>query len=291
MVLNKLIYFKACALCTLSSLFFNSMPLKYASTNNNSNNKVQILYNSTNNSQEIEFENINEHEFVMNSYAYNTREVENEIMAFSKSTASHHEKIAFLTFDDGPSITNTPKILDILDSYNIKGTFFILGEQLENQTSKEILKRMYKDGHAIGNHTYCHNYKYLYPNRYADTEHIISDLNKNETLMKSVLGNNFSCNVVRMPGGFFSWKNTAALKAAFNENNLKYVDWNVLTGDAEGGPRNKEQLINRFKQTFKNQNTVVILMHDTYGKESTVEALPYIIDILKEKGYSFGVLV
>lgn len=230
--------------------------------------------------------NREEREIMIKSYSYDTKIVEDNIRTFRKN----EQKVAFLTFDDGPSITNTPKILDVLKSYNVKATFFIYGEQLDNEGSKAVLRRIYNEGHAIGNHTFCHDYKYLYPNRYANAPHIIDDLNKNEEAMKEVLGQDFHCSVVRLPGGYASWKNTKSLNKLFKECHVNYVDWNVLNGDAEGSKKSKAQLIARFNQTFKEQDTVVVLMHDTYGKESTVEALPYIIEKLQSKGYTFGIL-
>ena len=68
------------------------------------------------------------------------------------------KKVAYLTFDDGPSTTNTPEILKVLDKYNVKGTFFVLGTSLKDNTkAQEILKTIAGSGHAIANHTYSHD--------------------------------------------------------------------------------------------------------------------------------------
>lgn len=237
-----------------------------------------------------------EYEKLISPYAYDTLVIQEQIHTTNtnKTCADDslsQQKIAFLTFDDGPSTTNTPKILNILDSNDIKATFFVVGSQLDsNKEEQELLKKLYIEGHAIGNHTYSHNYNYLYPSRYVNTTNIMKDLNKNESTVKKILGDDFEFNVVRMPGGLYSWKNNKALRKCFSENNIKFVDWNVLNGDAEGGNKNSSMLIRRFQQTYKNQNVVVILMHDTYGKDSTVTALPTIIQILKNDGYTFGIL-
>ena len=91
------------------------------------------------------------------------------------------KKVAYLTFDDGPSTTNTPKILDILDKYNIKATFFVLGSSIDaNEGAKDILKEEVKRGHAIANHTYGHDYSYLYPGRVMNVKNILSDLEKSQ---------------------------------------------------------------------------------------------------------------
>lgn len=238
--------------------------------------------------------NFKEYEDAISPYAFDSYQIQEEIHPTKDKTCQvkvNHEKVAFLTFDDGPSTTNTTRILSVLDKDNIKATFFVVGSQLDSsKEEQELLKQLYKEGHGIGNHTYSHDYNYLYPSRYVNTKNILKDLSKNEQTVKGILGEDFKFNVVRMPGGLYSWKNNKTLRKEFADNNIKFVDWNVLNGDAEGGSKSPSQLVQRFNQTFKDQNTVVILMHDTYGKESTVEALPAIINCLKEKGYSFGIL-
>jgi peptidoglycan/xylan/chitin deacetylase (PgdA/CDA1 family) len=234
-------------------------------------------------------EKVEKREAAINSYGFNSKEIEDIIKA--GKTKVDGRKVAFLTFDDGPSTTNTEKILDILNHYEVKATFFIMGKQLDkSDETRNLLKEIYDAGHAIGNHTYSHDYTYLYPNRSANAQNIMSDIDKTQNIMKEILGQDFECKIVRFPGGHMSWKNMASIDEAFAQRNLNYVDWNALNGDAESKKRNKDELVNRFKETFLNQDRAVVLMHDTYGKESTVEALPSIIEILKEKGYEFGVL-
>ena len=71
-----------------------------------------------------------EREIMIKSYAYDTKIIEDNIRSVRSNTSQDNiQKVAFLTFDDGPSTTNTPKILDVLKAYNVKATFFILGEQ------------------------------------------------------------------------------------------------------------------------------------------------------------------
>jgi peptidoglycan/xylan/chitin deacetylase (PgdA/CDA1 family) len=201
------------------------------------------------------------------------------------------KKIAFLTFDDGPSTTVTPKILKILKDNNVKATFFIVGKQLEESSkAKNILLDTYNQGHAIANHTYSHNYSKLYPNGTADTITYMEEVEKTNNLLKSVIGENFSTRVIRFPGGHASWKGTEDLDKILEEKSYKFIDWNALIGDAEGGHKTKAQLLERYHQTFTTQDKVVLLMHDTYGKESTAEALQDIITDLKNKGYEFKTL-
>lgn len=192
-------------------------------------------------------------------------------------------KVAYLTFDDGPSRTVTPKILDILYSYDIKATFFVVGKQAEK--NPDILKRIYEEGHAIGNHTYTHNYAYLYKN----VNNFYYELKVTEKVLKNILGEDFETKLMRFPGGSFG-----AQKAPFRkfvvEKGYNYIDWNSLNGDAEGYQIPADKLIKRFKSTFANQQTLVILMHDTDAKETTVKALPAIIEFLMERGYQFATL-
>ena len=202
------------------------------------------------------------------------------------------KKVVYLTFDDGPSTTNTPQVLDILDKYNVKATFFVLGSSIDkNEQAKEILKEEVERGHAIGNHTYSHDYSYLYPNRTMNVDNIVSDLEKSQNSMKAVLGKDFSTRVIRLPGGYWSWEGRTAMKEAMEQNGYYNVDWNALNKDAEGKPKNANELVQCTKESLEalgpNADSVVLLMHDTYGKEETVKALPQIIEYLQSQGFEF----
>ncbi len=201
------------------------------------------------------------------------------------------KKIAYLTFDDGPSTTVTPKILKILKDNNIKATFFIVGDKLEeNPETKNILLDIYKQGHAIANHTYTHNYSKLYPQGKIDANTFMGELEQTNDAIKKVLGDKFNTRVVRFPGGHASWGGREEIDNKLEEKKYKYIDWNALIGDAEGSRKTKEQLLNRYHETFVGQEKLVLLMHDTYSKESTAEALQDIINDLKNKGYEFKTL-
>ena len=202
------------------------------------------------------------------------------------------KKVVYLTFDDGPSTTNTPEILDVLDRYNVKATFFTLGKSIEgNEEAKNILKETARRGHAIANHTYSHDYSYLYPNRTMNVDNIISDIEKNNSIMKEVLGEDFSTRVIRFPGGYWSWEGRTAMKESMEQNGYYNVDWNALNKDAEGKQKNADELLQSTKETVEalgpDADSIVLLMHDTYGKEETVKALPQIIEYLQEKGFEF----
>ena len=201
------------------------------------------------------------------------------------------EKVAYLTFDDGPSEHTTEKILDILKENNIKATFFTLGSSIENNSkSEEILKRIAKEGHAIGSHGYSHNYSILYPNGIVDLKAVINDFKKNDDILKNILGKDFSTRLIRLPGGHSSWKGTEALDEVLKEKGIWQVDWNALNGDAEGKDFPKEVLLNKLKETVGDQDVVIVLMHDTDYKKGTVEYLQSAIDYLKSEGFEFRTL-
>lgn len=193
-------------------------------------------------------------------------------------------KTAYITFDDGPTSEEMPKILNVLDKYNVKVTFFILGKlAVEN---KEILKRAIEDGQAIGSHGYSHDYKKIY----ASLDNFKDDFEQADIAFKKALGEEFDTKIYRFPGGSFeSYKNP--FKEFIISKGDTFIDWNALNGDAEGENLSVNVLFERAKATIGEKEHVVILMHDSQSKKNTVEALPLIIEYLKAKGYIFKPLI
>ena len=211
--------------------------------------------------------------------------LKNEIADESNKEAEKNKdtKIAYLTFDDGPSENVTPEILDILSQYNVKATFFVVGNSAEK--NPDIVKRIHEENHGIGNHTYSHRYKHIYTN----TTNFLNEIKATERVLQNILGNDFETNIIRFPGGSFEkYKNP--FKKAISENGYKYYDWNSLNGDAEGKNIPKNKLVSRLKATSNGKKELIILMHDTSAKKTTVEALPEIIEHLQSQGYEFRVL-
>jgi len=192
-------------------------------------------------------------------------------------------KIAYLTFDDGPSASTTLGILKTLDNYNIKATFFVIGSMAIRYPN--LLRKEFADGQSIGNHTYSHNFKYIY----SDTNSFIRDINKCQTVLKSILGSNFNSKLVRFPGGSFG-KKLEPFREALKINGYNYIDWNDLTGDAEGQNIPVNKLLSNLKKYTKGKEHVVILMHDASTKATTVKALPQVIKYLESQKYSFKTL-
>lgn len=209
-----------------------------------------------------------------------TKEQINAINNIYKS----EEKRAFLTFDDGPSTTVTPKILDILKKEDIKATFFVLGTMVKS--NPEILKREREDGHYIANHGYSHVYKTVYKDENAP----LKEYEKTNSLIQDALGEpNYQANVFRFPGGSVGGyydKIKAKAKKKFEENEIAYLDWNCLTNDSDGADT-KTAIMSNLKSTCKGKKSIVVLMHDAPNKSLTAETLPDVISYLKEQGYSF----
>lgn len=203
------------------------------------------------------------------------------------------EKIVFLTFDDGPS-RNTIEILNVLKKYNVNGTFFVLGSAVKN--NPKYLKEIFESGNAIGNHTYNHSYKKIYPNQAVSISDYMEEYNKTEDEIRKILGDEFSSNLIRMPGGemsreFYNDPNLSSFKDRLKRENIASIDWNALNGDAEGKNYSVNELVDYAKKSAAGKNHVVLLMHDTEQKYLTVRALPEIIEYFKSEGYSFKIMI
>ena len=196
------------------------------------------------------------------------------------------EKIAYLTFDDGPSRAVTPLILDKLKENDVKATFFVLGSRVRINPS--LVKRTYDEGHYIANHSYSHVYKDIYVSKEA----LMDEYNRTEIAIREALGiSEYNSHLFRFPGGsmgnnkYTKVKNEA--KQLLQESGVFYLDWNSLTGDSEG-KYTKEALLEHLHWTSEDKgNVLVVLMHDAPDKILTAETLQDVIDLLRNKGYEF----
>ncbi|MFI3209550.1 MAG: polysaccharide deacetylase family protein [Peptostreptococcaceae bacterium] len=202
------------------------------------------------------------------------------------------EKIVFLTFDDGTSTTVTPRVLDTLKEHDVKATFFLTGMNIlkHEEASRNLVNRIFDEGHAIGNHSFTHDYSFLYPDGVFDLDNFKEDFGMMDNLLNEILGENFETRIVRMPGGAMSWQGMDILYSYLEENNMASIDWNALIRDAEGHRKNAPELFKNAVDTSKGKEMVVLLMHDMYGKEETANALDDIIRYYKDMGYEFKTL-
>lgn len=218
------------------------------------------------------------------SYEYKTLEkvnTLNKLIVVGKPYKKSTGKIAYLTFDDGPSTNVTPRILNTLDEYNIKATFFVTGANANSHN--DLIKQIYEKGHVIANHSYSHNYKAIY----SSTTALINEIQKTYDIIKKIIPS-YDTKIFRFPGGSYGKDNS--FKLAVEKENYVYFDWNALNGDAEGYLLNTEKLIERTKETVQNKSSVIILMHDTSVKTTTADSLSEIIKYLIDNGYEFRTL-
>lgn len=191
--------------------------------------------------------------------------------------------VIYLTFDDGPSIDSTPKVLDILDKKGIKATFFVINHSDE---LNYLIKRAYDAGHSIGLHSYTHSYSKIYSSK----ENYYNDLSLISDKVEKIIGEKVM--IIRFPGGgsnTISKKYNKGIMSDLTkevvELGYRYYDWNVSSGDAGGAKSSDDVYKNVIKGLRKNSNNIV-LMHD-FSKSKSVGALEDIIDYGLANGYRF----
>ncbi len=198
------------------------------------------------------------------------------------TTKETQEKVVFLTFDDGPSY-NTKKILDILNRFNARATFFVTGT---NPDYFHLIREAHEQGHTIGMHTYTHDYAEIY----ASMTQYYKDLDRISDLCREQIG--YVPKYIRFPGGS---SNTISkryrpgiMKKLVKDvvaRGYQFYDWNASSGDGEGTIPSSDIIKN---STSSKANNIVLLCHDSIGKETTVEALPSIIRYYQKRGYTFA---
>lgn len=216
--------------------------------------------------------------------AFETNENEE---ALEVNQSSNNKKVAYLTFDDGPSINNTPRILNILNENEVKATFFIIGKNAEK--NKDILTRMAKDGMCIYSHSYSHDYGKIY----QSLEAYMKDLQACNEAIETITGIK-NHEFIRFPGGSDNRVSNPLVLKNIKENlksqGVRYIDWNISSADASANSLPAQKIKDNVIRQSNNWDTAVILMHDAEGKDTTVEALPDVIRYLKARGYEFKTL-
>ena len=193
-------------------------------------------------------------------------------------------KTVYLTFDDGPS-ENTQRVLDVLDQYGIKATFFVTGMHPDYFP---MIAKCHAAGHTIGMHTYTHDYDKVY----ASVDAYWEDLNQIAGVVREQIG--YVPCFIRFPGGSSNTISANYTKGIMTElaqevqdAGYQYYDWDASCGD--GAEHTADELVEAtMADTSYGYKSIVFLMHDGVAKESTVEALPRIIEYFKQEGYEFA---
>lgn len=200
--------------------------------------------------------------------------LDQDLIQDQSNTVNDGIRRVYLTFDDGPS-SNTDRILDILASYGVKATFFVVGK--ENYADQ--YRRIVNEGHTLAMHSFSHRYKEIY----ASVESYEYDLNQLHDFLYELTGED--CTIVRFPGGSSNKVSRVSMReliAYLNEKNIAYFDWNISSGDASGTYLDANQIANNVLSNINRFDTAVVLFHDAASKDSTVEALPIIIEKILE---------
>lgn len=193
------------------------------------------------------------------------------LAVYAQSITQDKEKMIALTFDDGPHKKYTEEILDILDEYSIKATFFVVGVCAEKYP--EIIAREIASGHEIGNHTYSHLHL-----KNANISEIAGEIDKTEQLL--IQNNGYSTTLFRPPEGVCNDR----VRSVAKDMNYSLVLWTVDTKDWV--PSSCESIVNSILGSVDGGE--IILMHDyVVGKSNTPDALRIIIPKLLEEGYTF----
>ena len=191
-----------------------------------------------------------------------------------QAAISEGRKVVYLTYDDGPS-PNTYWLLDILDKYDVKVTFFVNGYP----GYEDELIEIYNRGHSIAMHTYTHQYATVY----GGIESFKTEIDLLSDHIYNLVG--IRPNVFRFPGGS-STEMTNEIHTYIdylNQNGIVYFDWNVGSQDAVPNPLPATQIYNNVMSGIATKDVSVVLMHDAYGKETTIQASELIIQSLIEQ--------
>lgn len=179
--------------------------------------------------------------------------------------ANEEEKYVALTFDDGPRADTTGRLLDGLRDRDAVATFFLIGQQIPG--NEDLVRRMAEEGHQVGNHTYGHTRL-----QGADTQSILTEVAKTDTLLRDLLGNGTYW--LRPPYGLIHDREKKLIQVPMIQWTVDPEDWKLLNADRD------------YAAVMKAVGPGdVILMHDFYP--SSVDAALRIVDTLQEQGYTF----
>lgn len=212
----------------------------------------------------------------MNNKVTKTRKV---IVYNDTSVVPKNGKVVYLTFDDGPA-SYTDKILNILDKYNVKATFFVTNQFSNYQN---LIKKEHDSGHTVAVHTYTHNYKEIY----SSLDSYLNDFNNMNQVIYEETGQ--YSKLFRFPGGSsntiskFNRGIMTEIVAKMNELGYYYFDWNVDSMDTS--TKDPDKIFENVKNGMLNNDYSVVLMHDI--KKANIESVEKIISYGLNNGYTF----
>jgi len=216
----------------------------------------------------------------MVNYVYAVDKEEN-ILEFVEHAQDENRKVAYITFDDGPSIY-TEELLDVLDEHEVSGIFFVLGSQCDYiPNADDILQRMIDDGHYIALHTMTHDKNALYWSEKSPAT-FTKEMLELRDMVKEKTGH--MTNLCRAPYGKKGHFKAAHYQAV-EEAGLYCIDWHVDSKDWE--KRDADQVYDevvRQLEKVEDHEEIVLLFHEY---QRTVDVLPRVIALLKEQGYTF----
>lgn len=190
-------------------------------------------------------------------------------------------KAVYLTFDDGPIPEVTPKVLDILSRYDVKATFFMVGENIDKHP--EVFEQVVASGHSIGNHTYNHlkGWKTPFDDYMANVAQCAEAIN----YQLSIINHQSSIiNLFRPPYG----KATLRQRRALHRMGYKLIYWDILTKDYEA-TRTPEAMFDLIRRETREGS--IINFHDSLkSNERMLAVLPQVIEWLQKEGYELAAL-
>lgn len=216
-------------------------------------------------------------------YAVITGTSDGSVYRLELDVVAKPDKIIYLTFDDGPNRYSTPKILDILKENDVKATFFELKPAKKDY---DLSERIIAEGHTLA----IHGYKHIYDEIYVSEDSYHENLDKLRDLFFEKFG--VWCTITRFPGGSSNMVSNynpgimTKLTKKIDGWGYHYFDWNVSSGDA-GGAKSAKDVLRNCKNEITNHKVNVVLMHDFYKNDKTIDALDGVIRYGKKKGYTF----
>ncbi|MGC5776756.1 polysaccharide deacetylase family protein [Paenibacillus pabuli] len=201
-------------------------------------------------------------------------------VAASSKEKNLQDKVVYLSFDDGPG-KHTREVLDILRKEQVQATFFVLGEQAERYP--EMIRSVVEDGHALGNHTFNHQYEQLY----SDFKVFWKQIKQTEAVVERITG--LRPNLVRAPGGTYGHFDQSYFDL-LKQGGYTVMDWNVDSGDSKRKGVPAKEILKNATKVPAGARSIIVLMHDGGAHAETVKALPGIIKYYRDQGYQFDTM-